>query len=80
MMWAWDPQQKKVILVSAPPSGPDVLKLTVRLQDPKEKKNAALAASWVTVYVPREDLSMPAEDFAAKHVLPAVGQLAHFKK
>jgi hypothetical protein len=78
MMRVWDPQQKKVILVSAPPAGPDRLKLTLRLHDPKEKKNAKLAASWVVIDVPREDLAMSPEDFAAKHIVPRVVELEHF--
>jgi hypothetical protein len=79
MMRVWDPKQKKVILVSAPPAGPDRLKLTLRLHDPKEKLNAKLAASWVTIDVPREDMAMAPEDFATKHLLGAVAQLEHFK-
>jgi hypothetical protein len=79
MMRVWDPQQKKVILVTAPPAGPDFLKLTVRLHDPKEKKNAKLSASWVVIDVAREDLQMSPADFADKHLLPAVDQLEQFK-
>ena len=33
----------------------EILTLTVRLYDPKEKKNATLAASWVVIQVPRAD-------------------------
>jgi hypothetical protein len=78
MMRVWDPQQKKVILVSAPPA-PDHLTLTLRLHDPKEQQNAALAASWVVIEVNRADLGMEPLDFAAKYLLPAVSQLEHFK-
>lgn len=79
MMRVWDPTQKKVILVSAPPAGPDVLKLTLRLHDPKEKQNPKLAASWVTIEIPREDLGMAPEEFAVKHIAPRVVELEHFK-
>jgi hypothetical protein len=57
----------------------EILTLTVRLYDPKEKKNAKLAASWVVIKVPRADLQMSPPEFAAKHLLPAVPQLEHFK-
>ncbi len=57
----------------------DTLTLTVRLHDPKEKKNANLAACWVVIEVPREDLALSPPEFAAKHLLPAVSQLEHFK-
>lgn len=79
MTRVWDALQKKVIFVPEPPSGPDFLTLTVRLHDPKEKKNAKLSASWVLINVPREDLTMSPGDFAAKHLLPAVEKLEHFK-
>ena len=78
MMRVWDPQQKKVILVEAPPVG-DSLTLTVRLHDPKEKQNPKLSASWGVAQVPRADLGMTPSDFAAKHVLPLVEQLEHLK-
>lgn len=57
----------------------DTLTLTVRLHDPKEKQNHKLSASWVVIKVPREDLAMSAPEFAAKHLLPAVEKLEHFK-
>jgi hypothetical protein len=57
----------------------DTLTLTLRLWDPKEKKNAKLAASWVVVQVPREDLQLQPVDFAAKHLMAAVEKLEHFK-
>lgn len=57
----------------------DTLTLTLRLHDPKEKKNAALAASWVVMQVPREDLQLSPTELAAKHLIPAVDQLEHFK-
>lgn len=56
----------------------DTLTLTLRLHDPKEKKNAKLAASWVIVQVPRADLTLSPPEFAAKHLIPAVEQLEHF--
>ncbi len=79
MMRVWDPEQKKVIFVQAPPPGPDRLKLTLRLHDPREKKNAKLAASWVTVEVERKDLKLAPADFAAKYVTPKIAELEHFK-
>ena len=57
----------------------DTLILTIRLYDPKEKKNAKLAASWVTVEVLREDLKLAPADFAAKYVTPKVAELEQFK-
>jgi hypothetical protein len=57
----------------------DTLTLTLRLYDPKEKENAALAASWVVIEVPREDLSLAPVDFTAKYLLGAVAELEHFK-
>lgn len=57
----------------------NTLTLTLRLHDPQEKKNAKLAASWVIVQVPREDLALSPPEFAAKHLIPAVEQLEHFK-
>ncbi len=59
---------------------PDTLKLTVRLFDPKEKNDAKLSASWASVDVPREDVTMQPVDFAAKHLLPLVEQLEQLKK
>ena len=53
----------------------DNLTLTIRLHDPKEKKNAKLSASWVTVQVPRADLALSPEEFAAKHITPRVKDL-----
>jgi hypothetical protein len=79
MMRVWDPVQKKVIFVTAEPAG-DSLTLTVRLHDPKEKKDPKLSASWAVAQVPRADLKMAPVDFAAKHVLPLVEQLEHLKK
>lgn len=74
----WDAENKRVVLKPAAPR-PDHLTLTVRLHDPKERKNAKLSASWVVITVPREDLKMSPPEFAAKHLLPAVEQLEHFK-
>lgn len=77
MMRVWDRQQNKVILVSAPPA-PDHLTLTLRLHDPKEKKDHQLAASWVTIEVDRADLALAPSDFAAKYLVPRVKELEHF--
>lgn len=67
LMRVWDPEQKKVILVSAP-LGPDTLTLTVRLHDPKEKRDRAKSAVWHVVKIAREDLALAEADFAAKHL------------
>ena len=50
----------------------DDLTLTVRLHDPKEKRDATKAAVWHVVKVPRADLQLADQDFAAHHLLPAV--------
>ena len=70
-MRVWDAEQKKVILVPAPPSGPDMLTLTVRLHDPKEKQNLRKSAVWHVVKIPRAALSLSEADFAANHLYPA---------
>ena len=72
MMQMWDPVGKKIVLVTAPPSGPDMLTLTVRLHDPKEKRDRLKSAVWHTVKIPRAALSLSDADFAANHLLPAV--------
>ena len=71
-MRVWDAEQKKIILVPAPPDGPDMLTLTVRLHDPKEKRDRAKVAVWHVVKIPRAALSLSDADFAANHLLPAV--------
>ena len=71
-MRVWDADQKKVILVPAPPSGPDMLTLTVRLHDPKDKRDPKKSAVWHVVKIPRAALSLSDADFAANHLLPAV--------
>ena len=71
MMRVWDAAQKKVILVPAPPSGPDMLTLSVRLHDPKERRDRAKSAVWHIVNIPRAALSLPEADFAATHLAPA---------
>lgn len=71
MMQMWDPVAKKIVLVTAPPSGPDMLTLTVRLHDPKEKRDRAKSAVWHVVKIPRAALSLSEADFAANHLAPA---------
>lgn len=61
------------------PDENDTLTLTIRLADPKEKKNPKLAASWVVGKVPRSDLSLSPADFAAKHLTPRIPEIEHFK-
>ena len=71
-MRVWDADQKKVILVPAPPSGPDMLTLTVRLHDPKEKRDRLKSAVWHTIKIPRADLALGEAEFLAKHLAAAV--------
>ena len=71
-MRVWDADQKKIILVPAPPSGPDMLTLTVRLHDPKEKRDRLKSAVWHTIKIPRADLALGEADFLAKHLAEAV--------
>lgn len=77
MMRVWDAENKQVILVPEPPR-PDNLVMSLRLHDPKEKSNAALAASWIIIHIPRSELTLSPEEFAAKHILPRVKELEHF--
>jgi hypothetical protein len=57
----------------------DNLTLSIRLHDPKEKRDPKKSASWVVLKVPREDLKLDAGAFAAKHVTPNLGSLAQIK-
>ena len=57
----------------------DTLTLTLRLHDPAEKKDAKKSASWAVLEVPRADLTLAPEEFAAKHLIEAVRSLEHFK-
>jgi hypothetical protein len=54
----------------------DTLTFTVRIHDPREKKDAKLSTAWAAVEIPREDLKLSRSDFFAKHVAPAIEQLA----
>ena len=72
MMQMWDPVGKKIVLVTAPPGGPDMLTLTVRLHDPKEKRDRAKSAVWHTIKIPRADLTLGEDEFLAKHLAAAV--------
>ena len=78
LMRVWDPEQKKVIFVTAEPVG-DWLTLTVRLHDPKERVNHKLSASWATRRIPRADLQLSKSDFLAKHFAPVLDEIEHFK-
>lgn len=53
----------------------DILTLTLRLHDPKEKKDAAKSTRWAVVEVPREDLKLEEGVFLEKHVIPAFRKL-----
>ena len=57
----------------------DTLTLTLRLHDEAEKKNAALATSWVVVKVDRADLKLSPEEFAAKYITPKLAELEQRK-
>jgi hypothetical protein len=57
----------------------DNLTLTLRLHDPKEKKDHKLSASWVTVNVAREDLEISAVDFITRYIAPNLASLAQLK-
>jgi hypothetical protein len=59
----------------------DTLTLTVRLHDPKEKLDASKSTSWKTAEIPREDLGLTPEEFAAKWLAPQAAELlASLKK
>jgi len=55
----------------------DTLTLSLRLHDPKEKKDAAKSTRWAVVDVPRTDLVLPFEEFMAQYVIPAFKKLEH---
>jgi len=57
------------------PDGKDTLTLSIRLHDPKEKKDATKSTRWAVVEVPREDLKLSDSDFFSKHVAPALSKL-----
>lgn len=57
----------------------DKLILTIRLADPREKKSAALAASWITAQVDRADLQLAPDAFATKYILPRLDELEQRK-
>jgi hypothetical protein len=54
----------------------DELTLTIRVHDPKEKRDASMSACWATVRIPRVDLqgaaALSVADFTAKYVVPAL--------
>jgi len=53
----------------------DKLTLTIRLHDPAEKKKAENSTAWKVIDVPREDLKLSPDEFAAKFILPALPSL-----
>lgn len=60
----------------------DELTLTIRVHDPKEKKDATYSACWQTVKVPREDAqsgNLTADTFAINHIIPALKNLKNLK-
>lgn len=52
----------------------DNLTLTIRLHDPKEKKDAGKSAIWITASVPRSNLTLSDQEFIARHIQPAVAK------
>lgn len=58
----------------------NILTLTIRLYDPDEERDHKMAATWVTVKVPRADMSLSAADFTAKYLTPALDSFAHMKR
>jgi hypothetical protein len=54
----------------------DELTLTIRVHDPKEKRDASMSACWATVRIPRVDVqgaaALSVADFTAKYVVPAL--------
>lgn len=57
----------------------DELTLTIRVHDPKEKRDASMSACWVVVKVDRTDAqggaALSEEAFVAKYVNPALSRL-----
>lgn len=58
-----------------PDNEKDTLTLTIRLHDPKEKKDATKSTRWATAEVPREDLKLSDAEFSAKYITPALAKL-----
>ena len=74
-MRVWDPEQKKVIFVTAPVAAVDRITLTLRIHDAAEKQDEAKSASWIAIEIERADLGMAKQDFIAKYVLPNLDSL-----
>jgi len=57
----------------------DELTLTIRVHDPKEKRDASMSACWAVVKVERADVqgdaALSAFAFVKKYVTPALSQL-----
>jgi hypothetical protein len=53
----------------------DNLQLGIRVYDPKEKKDATMAASHFTVDFPRSDATLKVDDFIAKYIRPNLAKL-----
>jgi hypothetical protein len=55
----------------------DELTLTIRVHDPKEKRDPSMSACWVTVRIPRVDVqglaALTVDAFLEKYVVPALG-------
>jgi len=53
----------------------DTLTLTVRIHDPKEKRDASKSTVWTVADVPRSDLQLTPEEFAALWLAPSAPHL-----
>ena len=78
-MRVWDPKEKKAVLVPAIGPAPNHLNLVIRIHDPKEKNDSLLSACWTKVSIPRSDIGLTAEEFAAKHIIPELKRLRILK-
>jgi hypothetical protein len=66
---------------AADPASPtnDFLTLVIRVHDPKEKRDASVSACWATVKIDRAAISLSAEVFAQKYVVPALKTLKNLR-
>ena len=60
--------------------GKDNLTFTLRLHDPKEKKDAELSTSWAVFEIPREDLGLPPAQFIDRYIVPGLAQLKQLQQ
>lgn len=57
----------------------DELTLTIRVHDPKEKKDATKSACWETVKIDRAAISLSADVFCQQFVVPALKKIKNLK-